>query len=62
MESGMGGSVQAKIDALDDEIQTAQNRSDPGKAQALYEKQASLYRMLPGGRDPVVGTSGGPNA
>ena len=62
MESGMGGSIQARIDALDDEIQTAQNRNDTTKAQALYEKQQSLYRQQPGGRDPVAGVIGGPNA
>ena len=58
MESTMTGTVQAKIDELEDEIDAAQARNDTTKAQLLFEKQQNLYRRLPGGDEPVVGSGG----
>ena len=58
MDSTMSTNVEAQIEQLGDEIDAAQARNDGIKAQALYEKQQDLYRLLPGGRDPAVGSGG----
>ena len=50
--------IEAKIDALEDEIDDAKARSDTTKAQKLYEEQYRLYQALPGGTDPAVGEGG----
>ena len=52
--------VEAQIAALEDEMDKAEAVNDSIKLQELYEKQQGLYRLLPGGADPAVGSSGGP--
>ena len=50
--------IEARIDTLQDEIDIALGRNDHGKAQALFTRQQELYRRLPGGSEPIVGSSG----
>ena len=52
--------IEERIDAIEDDIDRAKSRGDYTKANALYAAQQSLYRRLPGGSDPAVGSSGGP--
>ena len=50
--------IEAKIEALGDEIDKAQALDDTGKANQLYQEQFALYRQLPGGSDPAIGEGG----
>ena len=50
--------IEARIDTIQDEIDHAQARNDDSKAQSLYEQQQALYRLLPGGGAPIVGSQG----
>ena len=50
--------IETAIDNLSDEIDAAQARNDDTKAQILYERQQQLFRLLPGGGDPIIGSQG----
>lgn len=50
--------IEAKIDTIQDDIERAQAVNDDVKANALFAQQQGLYRLLPGGGDPIIGSQG----
>jgi len=54
--------IQARIYALEGVIEKAKARGEYVRANDAYLEQLRLDRLLPGGTDPVVGSSGGPTA
>ena len=52
--------IEARIDALQGDIEKAQAQHDYTTANRLYQEQLALGQRLPGGSDQVVGSSGGP--
>ena len=50
--------IEARIEALSDEIDEVRAKGRPEKANALYQEQLALERRLPGGGGPIVGSQG----
>ena len=54
--------IESQIRDMDKAMDKAKAEGDRGELGRLYQAQQGLYRRLPGGSDPVVGSSGGPTA
>ena len=54
--------IEAEILRTEVAIDEAKRYGDAALANRLYQGQQALFRMLPGGSEPVVGSSGGPTA
>lgn len=50
--------IEARIDALGDDIDKARLQGRPDKANDLYQEQLRLGGLLPGGGEPIIGRDG----
>lgn len=50
--------IEARIDALGDDIDKARLQGRPDKANLLYAEQLRLDGLLPGGSEPIIGRDG----
>lgn len=57
MEDMNTAAIEAQIKTLDRDIERAQAEQDPD-VDALYQRQQALYRLLPSGSEPIVGSGG----
>ncbi len=57
MEHMNTAAIEAQIKTLERDIERAQAEQDPD-VDALYQRQQALYRLLPGGSEPIVGEGG----
>ena len=58
MDSMATNQIEARIEAIRDDIDKAQARQDTTKANKLYQEALGLEALLPGGTDPIIGQAG----
>ena len=58
MDSMNTAAIEARIEAIHDEIDVVRAKGRSDKANALYQEALALEARLPGGTEPIVGSGG----